>query len=123
MYGNVRMWFTDSCCCSFPMTQGDSGGPLNCQNEDGAWEVHGIVSFGLGLSCNFPKKPTVFTQVSSYSDWISSVRPPTLITAHQYAYFILSSDDILSFHRKWWPTERAVLWESMCTYEINKHGT
>uniref|UniRef100_A0A4W5Q0Y1 pancreatic elastase II n=1 Tax=Hucho hucho TaxID=62062 RepID=A0A4W5Q0Y1_9TELE len=51
---------------------GDSGGPLNCQNADGAWEVHGIVSFGLGLSCNFPKKPTVFTQVSSYMDWINT---------------------------------------------------
>ncbi|XP_068453308.1 chymotrypsin-C-like [Clinocottus analis] len=51
---------------------GDSGGPLNCQAADGVWEVHGIVSFGSGLSCNFPKKPTVFTQVSSYIDWISS---------------------------------------------------
>ncbi|KAF7655245.1 hypothetical protein LDENG_00058760 [Lucifuga dentata] len=51
---------------------GDSGGPLNCQNADGAWEVHGIVSFGSGLSCNFPKKPTVFTRVSAYLDWISS---------------------------------------------------
>ncbi|KAG7259837.1 hypothetical protein CRUP_010492, partial [Coryphaenoides rupestris] len=52
---------------------GDSGGPLNCQNAQGAWEVHGIVSFGLGLSCNYPKKPTVFTRVSSYVDWINSV--------------------------------------------------
>ncbi|XP_055748569.1 elastase 2 like [Salvelinus fontinalis] len=51
---------------------GDSGGPLNCQNADGAWEVHGIVSFGSGLSCNFRKKPTVFTQVSSYMDWINT---------------------------------------------------
>ncbi|XP_060930795.1 chymotrypsin-like elastase family member 2A [Limanda limanda] len=51
---------------------GDSGGPLNCRGADGTWGVHGIVSFGSGLSCNFPKKPTVFTQVSSYSDWISS---------------------------------------------------
>ncbi|XP_062247626.1 chymotrypsin-like elastase family member 2A [Platichthys flesus] len=51
---------------------GDSGGPLNCRSADGTWGVHGIVSFGSGLSCNFPKKPTVFTQVSSYSDWISS---------------------------------------------------
>ncbi|KAG5281681.1 hypothetical protein AALO_G00047610 [Alosa alosa] len=51
---------------------GDSGGPLNCQNADGAWEVHGIVSFGSGLSCNLAKKPTVFTQVSSYMDWISA---------------------------------------------------
>ncbi|XP_041802736.1 chymotrypsin-like elastase family member 2A isoform X1 [Chelmon rostratus] len=52
---------------------GDSGGPLNCQNSAGAWEVHGIVSFGSGLSCNFPKKPTVFTRVSAYIDWINSV--------------------------------------------------
>ncbi|KAL3064030.1 hypothetical protein OYC64_000349 [Pagothenia borchgrevinki] len=51
---------------------GDSGGPLNCRRTDGAWEVQGIVSFGSGLSCNFPKKPTVFTRVSSYIDWISS---------------------------------------------------
>uniref|UniRef100_A0A8C6TAL9 pancreatic elastase II n=1 Tax=Neogobius melanostomus TaxID=47308 RepID=A0A8C6TAL9_9GOBI len=51
---------------------GDSGGPLNCQNADGAWEVHGIVSFGSGLSCNYKKKPTVFTRVSSYMDWISA---------------------------------------------------
>uniref|UniRef100_A0AAY4B716 pancreatic elastase II n=1 Tax=Denticeps clupeoides TaxID=299321 RepID=A0AAY4B716_9TELE len=53
---------------------GDSGGPLNCVNRDGAWEVHGIVSFGSGLSCNFPKKPTVFTRVSAYMDWINAVR-------------------------------------------------
>nr|XP_046252790.1 chymotrypsin-C-like [Scatophagus argus] len=51
---------------------GDSGGPLNCQNKAGIWEVHGIVSFGSGLSCNYPKKPTVFTQVSSYMDWINA---------------------------------------------------
>nr|XP_015823053.2 chymotrypsin-C isoform X2 [Nothobranchius furzeri] len=51
---------------------GDSGGPLNCQNADGTWEVHGIVSFGSGLSCNMKKKPTVFTQVSSYITWINS---------------------------------------------------
>lgn len=57
------------------MTQGDSGGPLNCQNAAGAWEVHGIVSFGSGLSCNYPKKPTVFTRVSAYIDWINSVSP------------------------------------------------
>ncbi|XP_020789111.1 chymotrypsin-C [Boleophthalmus pectinirostris] len=51
---------------------GDSGGPLNCQNSSGIWEVHGIVSFGSGLSCNMAKKPTVFTRVSAYSDWISA---------------------------------------------------
>ncbi|XP_056364294.1 chymotrypsin-C-like [Oenanthe melanoleuca] len=50
---------------------GDSGGPLNCQRDDGIWEVDGIVSFGSGLSCNLAKKPTVFTRVSAYIDWIN----------------------------------------------------
>ncbi|XP_030277581.1 chymotrypsin-C-like isoform X2 [Sparus aurata] len=51
---------------------GDSGGPLNCKNSAGSWEVHGIVSFGSGLKCNLKQKPTVFTKVSSYVDWINS---------------------------------------------------
>uniref|UniRef100_A0A8D0HKL9 Chymotrypsin C n=1 Tax=Sphenodon punctatus TaxID=8508 RepID=A0A8D0HKL9_SPHPU len=49
---------------------GDSGGPLNCKGAN-AWEVHGIVSFGSGLKCNTLKKPTVFTRVSAYIDWIN----------------------------------------------------
>ncbi|NXH19741.1 CAC3 Proproteinase, partial [Bucco capensis] len=49
---------------------GDSGGPLNCQADDGTWEVHGIASFVSGLGCNAPKKPTVFTRVSAFEDWI-----------------------------------------------------
>ncbi|XP_055561240.1 chymotrypsin-C isoform X2 [Falco cherrug] len=49
---------------------GDSGGPLNCQ-RNGLWDVDGIVSFGSGLSCNMIKKPTVFTRVSAYIDWIN----------------------------------------------------
>ncbi|XP_072864240.1 chymotrypsin-like elastase family member 2A isoform X1 [Chlorocebus sabaeus] len=53
---------------------GDSGGPLNCQASDGRWEVHGIVSFGFRFSCNFYHKPSVFTRVSNYIDWINSVR-------------------------------------------------
>uniref|UniRef100_A0A8C3SV50 Peptidase S1 domain-containing protein n=1 Tax=Chelydra serpentina TaxID=8475 RepID=A0A8C3SV50_CHESE len=51
---------------------GDSGGPLNCYGAN-AWEVHGIVSFGSGLSCNTLKKPTVFTRVSAYIDWINEM--------------------------------------------------
>ncbi|KAK1340472.1 hypothetical protein QTO34_019042 [Cnephaeus nilssonii] len=50
---------------------GDSGGPLNCQAENGAWEVRGIVSFGSGLGCNTHKKPAVYTRVSAYIDWIN----------------------------------------------------
>ncbi|XP_070824350.1 chymotrypsin-like elastase family member 2A isoform X1 [Chaetodon trifascialis] len=53
--------------------QGDSGGPLNCQNSDGSWDVHGVVSFGSGLGCNYPKKPSVFTRVSAYIPWINNV--------------------------------------------------
>ncbi|CAM9754562.1 unnamed protein product [Bubo scandiacus] len=52
---------------------GDSGGPLNCQAADGHWEVHGIASFVSGLGCNAPKKPTVFTRVSAFEDWIAEV--------------------------------------------------
>lgn len=36
--------------------------------------MRGIVSFGSGLGCNTLKKPTVFTRVSAYIDWINEVR-------------------------------------------------
>ncbi|XP_072324301.1 chymotrypsin-like elastase family member 2A [Scyliorhinus torazame] len=49
--------------------QGDSGGPLNCQNDAGLWVIHGIVSFGP-IYCVMDKKPTVFTRVSAYTDWV-----------------------------------------------------
>uniref|UniRef100_A0A8B9LAK7 pancreatic elastase II n=1 Tax=Astyanax mexicanus TaxID=7994 RepID=A0A8B9LAK7_ASTMX len=52
---------------------GDSGGPLNCQRADGTWDVDGIVSFGSSLGCNYPKKPSVFTRVASYIDWINKM--------------------------------------------------
>uniref|UniRef100_A0A8D1YYA6 pancreatic elastase II n=1 Tax=Sus scrofa TaxID=9823 RepID=A0A8D1YYA6_PIG len=54
--------------------RGDSGGPLNCQGANGQWQVHGIVSFGSSLGCNYYHKPSVFTRVSNYIDWINSVR-------------------------------------------------
>ncbi|KFU95327.1 Chymotrypsin-like elastase family member 2A, partial [Chaetura pelagica] len=53
---------------------GDSGGPLNCQDANGRWEVHGIVSFGSSLGCNYYRKPSVFTRVSAYDGWIQQVR-------------------------------------------------
>ncbi|KFO20751.1 Chymotrypsin-like elastase family member 2A [Fukomys damarensis] len=49
---------------------GDSGGPLSCQVDDGRWQVHGVVSFGSSLGCNYYRKPSVFTRVSSFVDWI-----------------------------------------------------
>ncbi len=55
------------------LVQGDSGGPLNCQRNDGTWDVHGIVSFGSSMGCNYPRKPSVFTRVSGYISWINNV--------------------------------------------------
>ncbi|XP_043961318.1 elastase-1-like [Gambusia affinis] len=52
--------------------QGDSGGPLNCLT-DGVWRVHGVVSYGPAGMCNQSFKPTVFTRVSSFLDWMFSV--------------------------------------------------
>ncbi|KAL1023769.1 hypothetical protein UPYG_G00045870 [Umbra pygmaea] len=50
--------------------QGDSGGPFVCQTSTSdPWEVHGIVSFGP-FGCIKDKKPSVFTRVSSFNDWI-----------------------------------------------------
>uniref|UniRef100_A0A8C6R2A2 Chymotrypsin-like elastase family member 3B n=1 Tax=Nannospalax galili TaxID=1026970 RepID=A0A8C6R2A2_NANGA len=52
---------------------GDSGGPLNCPTENGTWQVHGVTSFVSSLGCNTLKKPTVFTRVSAFNDWIEEV--------------------------------------------------
>nr|XP_046272125.1 chymotrypsin-C-like [Scatophagus argus] len=51
--------------------QGDSGGPFACKaaGADTNWEVHGIVSFGP-QGCIRDKKPSVFTRVAAFSDWI-----------------------------------------------------
>ncbi|XP_015341041.1 proproteinase E isoform X1 [Marmota marmota marmota] len=49
---------------------GDSGGPLNCPTEDGSWQVHGVTSFVSAYGCNTLKKPTVFTRVSAFNEWI-----------------------------------------------------
>ncbi|XP_030381084.1 trypsin I-P1 [Scaptodrosophila lebanonensis] len=49
---------TDAC-------QGDSGSPLHC-----AGELAGIVSWGIG--CGNPGFPGVYTNVSSYIEWIRS---------------------------------------------------
>ncbi|OXB69431.1 UNVERIFIED_CONTAM: hypothetical protein H355_013035 [Colinus virginianus] len=53
--------------------QGDSGGPLICA-VDGVYQVHGVTSFVSNAGCNTRNKPTVFTRVSAYISWISSVR-------------------------------------------------
>uniref|UniRef100_A0A670JLX2 Proproteinase E-like n=1 Tax=Podarcis muralis TaxID=64176 RepID=A0A670JLX2_PODMU len=52
---------------------GDSGGPLNCRAADGRWYVHGVTSFVSAWGCNTLKKPTVFTRVSAFNNWIEEV--------------------------------------------------
>ncbi|XP_030585036.1 elastase-1-like isoform X2 [Archocentrus centrarchus] len=52
--------------------QGDSGGPLNC-SVNGQWTVHGVTSFVSSSGCNAYRKPTVFTRVSAYISWITSI--------------------------------------------------
>ncbi|XP_039365486.1 chymotrypsin-like elastase family member 2A [Mauremys reevesii] len=51
----------------------DSGSPLNCRGADSTWEVHGIASFRSVLSCNYYQKPFIFTRVSAFKDWITTV--------------------------------------------------
>ncbi|KAM6928367.1 elastase-1-like [Xenentodon cancila] len=51
---------------------GDSGGPLNCQ-FNGKYYVHGVTSFVSAYGCNTFQKPTVFTRVSAYIDWMNSI--------------------------------------------------
>uniref|UniRef100_UPI00398EAFCB chymotrypsin-like elastase family member 1 n=1 Tax=Pristiophorus japonicus TaxID=55135 RepID=UPI00398EAFCB len=50
--------------------QGDSGGPLNCQHN-GIFYVHGATSFVAAAGCDTYMKPTVWTRVSSYINWIN----------------------------------------------------
>ncbi|GAU92522.1 hypothetical protein RvY_04593 [Ramazzottius varieornatus] len=49
---------------------GDSGGPLTCKRTDGAWEVHGVTSFG-GLRCAEEGHPGIYARVVHALDWIS----------------------------------------------------
>nr|XP_033483683.1 elastase-1-like [Epinephelus lanceolatus] len=51
---------------------GDFGGPLSCKVNN-RWYVHGVASFVSAMGCNAPQKPTVFTRVSAFTTWITSV--------------------------------------------------
>ncbi|XP_063425833.1 chymotrypsinogen A-like [Mytilus trossulus] len=61
-------------CAGFPeggrdACQGDSGGPFVCQIGN-HWELHGIVSWGLG--CAEPNMPGVYTNVHTMVKWIQA---------------------------------------------------
>nr|AAH95714.1 Zgc:112266 [Danio rerio] len=51
---------------------GDSGSPLNCL-FNGQYVVHGVNCSVASTGCNTYKKPTVFTRVSAYINWINQI--------------------------------------------------
>ncbi|KAI5651636.1 trypsin domain-containing protein [Phthorimaea operculella] len=51
---------------------GDSGGPLML-NNDGQYQLAGIISFGASDPCGKPNVPGAFTNVFKYYDWIMNV--------------------------------------------------
>ncbi|XP_063243088.1 trypsin-1-like [Bacillus rossius redtenbacheri] len=62
--------------CSGPLSgglgacNGDSGGPL-AQKNAGAWELVGVVSWGL-VPCGSAGAPSVYVRASAFIDWIAA---------------------------------------------------
>ena len=52
--------------------KGDSGGPLACLSSNGNWFLRGVTSWGSNICKSEGSKPTVFTAISYYADWIKT---------------------------------------------------
>jgi len=53
---------------------GDSGGPLVIENNGESRQVIGIVSWGYIPCGSGEGKPSVYTRVSAYIDWIKQIQ-------------------------------------------------
>ncbi|KAI4542296.1 hypothetical protein MG293_007675 [Ovis ammon polii] len=51
--------------------QGDSGGPLVC-DFSGSWVLMGLASWGF--DCRHPVYPSIFTNVTYFTDWIEEIQ-------------------------------------------------
>lgn len=66
-------------CVKVAACYGDGGSPLVVERTGDVVELAGITSFGY-LPCGYNNRPTIFTAVAHYIDWIAEV---------QWAYYTL----------------------------------
>ncbi|XP_005177570.2 trypsin II-P29 [Musca domestica] len=67
-------------CVRVAACYGDGGSPLVVEREGNVAELVGITSWGY-MPCGYNNRPTVYTAVSEYVDWINEV---------QWAYYVLN---------------------------------